>query len=156
MSYYSRKSPRISNFDYSSEHYYFITICAYNRKCLFGSIDELNLIGKTVKRHIEVLDQHYNNVQVDKFVVMPNHMHMILVLNSNGEHDIQQIVGQLKSGVTREVRKLYPNMQVWQRSFHDHVIRTQKDYERIWLYIEGNPQCWDKDCFYVDQSLITG
>ena len=156
MSYYNRKSPRIKEFDYSQENYYFITVCAYNRKCLFGSVSELNRIREIVKHHIENLDKHYDNVKIDKYVVMPNHIHMILILSGNGTNDVQQIIGQLKSGVTREIRNLYPNIKVWQRSFHDHIIRSQQDYERIWLYIEGNPQCWAKDCFYVDQSLVRG
>ena len=156
MSYYSRKSPRIPKYDYTRENYYFITVCAYKQKCLFGEISELSHIGKTVKKHIEVLDRHYDNVKVDKFVVMPNHIHLILILSDSGKANVQQIIGQLKSGVTRVLRKTHSNIQIWQRSFHDHIIRSQEDYQRIWLYIEGNPQCWAKDCFYIDQSLITG
>ena len=58
-----------------------------------------------------------------------------------------------KSGVTRWIRKYVPDVTVWQRSYHDHVIRTQAAYEKIWLYIEANPMNWDKDCFYMDPKI---
>ncbi len=60
------------------------------------------------------------------------------------------VIGQYKSGVTRKIRKLIPEMEVWQRSFHDHVIRTRGAYEKIWEYIAHNPQGWEKDCFFVE------
>ena len=156
MTYYSRKSPRIQNYDYSSENYYFITICTYNRRCIFGSPDRLNTLGKIAEEHIKKIGFHYQNVHIDKYVIMPNHVHLILVLDKDNKADLQQIIGQYKSGVARKIHKDHPDMTVWQRSFHDHVIRSQNSYEKIWLYIEGNPQCWNKDCFYVDQQLSHG
>ena len=156
MSFYSRKSPRISNYDYSAENYYFITICTHNRRCLFGRLNQLNDIGVIAKQHLADIPFHYDYIHVDKYVVMPNHIHLILYLSKGGRNDVEQIIAQYKSGVSREVRIIHPNVKIWQRSFHDHVIRSQLDYERIWLYIEGNPQCWDKDCFYIDQSTIQG
>ena len=153
MTYYSRKSPRIQNYDYCSENYYFITICTHNRGCIFGSPDRLNAFGKIAEDHIKNIDIHYQNVHIDKYVIMPNHVHLIIVLDKDNQADLQQIIGQYKSGVAREIRKDHPNMSVWQRSFHDHVIRSQNSYEKIWLYIEGNPQSWDKDCFFIDQQI---
>ena len=150
MTFYSRKSPRIPNYDYSSENYYFITICAHEKRCIFGSVNALNTIGLIVSKHIEQIQMHYQTVNVDKYVVMPNHVHLILYLDSGKEADTRHIIGQFKSGVSREVRKLYPDIQLWQRSFHDHVIRNQADYERIWLYIEGNPLRWEQDCFFME------
>ena len=150
MPFYTRKSPRIPHYDYSIENYYFITLCTHDKKCFFGSVNALAPIGVIAKRHIEQIEAHYQNVILDKFVVMPNHIHMILCVNCSHKTNVEQVIGQFKSGVTREVRKLYPDIKVWQRSFHDHVIRSQADYERIWLYIDGNPQRWDKDCFYVE------
>jgi len=150
MAYYDRKSTRIPQYDYSSENYYFITICTHNRKCVFGSPDRLTSAGKIAFAHIVDIDKHYDHVFIDKFVVMPNHIHMILVLKSGNRADAEQIIAQYKSGVTREVRKMIPGIKLWQRSFHDHVIRNQKSYENIWLYIEGNPQNWCQDCFYTE------
>ena len=154
MTYYSRKSPRIKEFDYSQENYIFVTICTHQRRCFLGNIRKTSWIGEIAKKHIEQMEAHYDGVKIDKYVIMPNHIHMILVLEKNNENNAVQIIGQYKSGVSRQVRKEYPDMILWQRSFHDHVIRSQADYERIWLYIEGNPQSWEKDCFYIDQSLL--
>ena len=150
MTFFSRKSPRIPNYDYSEENYYFITICTNNRICYFGKPDRLSALGEIAKKQLEEISNHYDCVRIDKYVVMPNHVHFILVLESGNSADAEQVIGQYKSGVTREIRKLYPEIQLWQRSFHDHIIRNQKSYEKIWLYIEGNPQCWDKDCFYIE------
>ena len=144
----SRKSPRLKYYDYSLPNYYFVTICTFDRVCIFGKPDRLSQRGVVAEAVLREIESHFSSVRVDKYVVMPNHVHMILVLeNSNAE--LTQIVGQYKSSVTREIRKTYPQSQVWQTSFHDHVIRNQKDYERIWSYIEANPQNWDKDCFFV-------
>ena len=142
MSYYTRKSPRIPNYDYSTQNYYFITICTHNRKCIFGNVFCLNQIGKIAEEHIRLISSHYQDVSVEKYVVMPNHIHMILELNCNGQYNVQQIIGQYKSGVSREVGRLFPDVEVWQRSFHDHVIRNQEDYNEVWEYIENNPAKW--------------
>ena len=154
MSYHNRKSPRIPNYDYSTQNYYFITICTHNRRCIFGDPYDLNRFGRIAQEHIHRISSHYENVSVEKYVVMPNHIHMILALNCNGKYDIQQIIGQYKSGVSRDVGKIDPDTEVWQRSFHDHVIRRQSTFERIWLYIEGNPRLWKDDCFFVNPNLL--
>lgn len=153
MNFPARKSPRIPNYDYSSENYYFITICTHEKKCVFGLPENRTALGALAQRHLLNIENHYSGVEVEKFVVMPNHIHMILVLHSEGKENAVQIIGQYKSGVTRQVRKQFPDIQLWQRSFHDHVIRNQADYERIWTYIENNPYCWSEDCFYVDQIV---
>ena len=153
MSYYARKSPRIPNFDYSSSNYYFITICTHNRRCIFGQPDALNNRGAIARNHILRIAEHYDGVRVDKYVIMPNHVHMILILSNEQNSDCRQIVAQYKSGVSREIHCDCPGSRIWQRSFHDHVIRNQAEYEKIWLYIEVNPQQWHKDCFYIDPDI---
>ena len=153
MSYYTRKSPRIPNYNYSTQNYYFITICTHNRKCIFGDAARLNEIGNIAESHIQRISSHYKHIFVEKYVVMPNHIHLILVISKSGECSADQVIAQYKSGVAREIRKINPNMEIWQRSFHDHIIRTQESFEKIWLYIEGNPQCWEKDCFYISEQL---
>ena len=154
MSYYNRKSPRIPNYDYSTQNCYFITICTHNRRCILGDGYCLSKIGRIVEEHIQQISSHYQDVSVEKYVVMPNHIHMLLALNCNGRYDTNQIIGQYKSGVSREVGKLYPNVEVWQRSFHDHVIRNQFRYEKIWHYIEDNPRKWEEDCFYMAAEQV--
>ena len=149
MPFYSRKPTRIPNFDYSQNNYYFITICSHNKECIFGLPNRLNRIGEIAEKHIQNIHQYYENVFVDKYIVMPNHIHMILVLN-NGEKNpsVPLIVGQFKRGVTKEIRSIFPDKIIWQRSFHDHVIRNQAGYEKIWTYIENNPIKWEEDCFF--------
>ena len=149
-----RKPTRIPNYDYSKENYYFATICTHEKKCIFGTIREIGRYGKIAADSIDTLSSHYSNVKIDKYVVMPNHIHMIVVIGCNTESSVNptlsQIIGAYKSEVTRLIHQSAPSIQIWQRSFHDHVIRNQRDYERIWNYIHTNPMRWDKDCFYVD------
>ena len=152
MTFYSRKSARIPNYDYSNCNYYFVTICTGNRRCIFGSANALSVFGKIAEEEIIQLCFHYEGVKIDKYVVMPNHIHMIVVLE-NSNHNLNQIIAQYKSGVTRKIRKYDRNLSVWQRSYHDHVIRNQTAYEKIWLYIEGNPMNWEKDCFFLDSNI---
>jgi len=144
-----RKHTRLKNFDYSSPNYYFITICTWNKTCIFGKPNGLNQWGRIAEAFLLETERHFFNVRVDQYVVMPNHVHVILALEGENA-GISQIIGQYKSSVTRMIRKTAPQQKVWQTSFHDHVIRNQKDYERIWLYIESNPQNWSRDCFFED------
>ena len=108
----SRKSPRLKYYDYSLPNYYFVTICTFDRVCIFGKPDRLSQRGVVAEAVLREIESHFSSVRVDKYVIMPNHVHMILVLeNSNAE--LTQIVGQYKSSVTREIRKTYPQSQVW-------------------------------------------
>ena len=130
-------------------NYYFITICTGNKKCIFGLPNEKTRIGRIVEKHICDIPKYYDSVLIDKYVVMPNHVHMILVLqNTKDRPDVPTIIGQFKRGVTKEIHGMEPEMMVWQRSFHDHIIRNQAGYEKIWTYIENNPLKWEEDCFY--------
>ena len=150
-----RKSPRMSFFDYASSHYYFVTICTHEKKCIFGYTDNLSRYGQIAADSITRISAHYSSVAVDKFVVMPNHIHMILIIGCDPDKkenpSLDQVVGAYKSGVSREIHKIGYTFPVWQRSFHDHVIRNQKDYERIWAYIDTNPMRWETDCFYYGE-----
>ena len=147
-----RKSPRIKHFDYSASRYYFITICTHEHRSYFGMVVttadngemKLNERGEIINRHISELDNRYPLVKVEKYVIMPNHIHMILLLDNNNDITLTQIIGLFKSGVSREI-----GFPVWQRSFHDHVIRNEKDYKEIWHYIDNNPAKWAMDKYYV-------
>ena len=149
MEYSSRKSPRIPNYDYTSCNYYFITICTHDKKRIFGLPDKLNRYGKIAFDNIARIEENYSSVRVDKFVIMPNHVHMILALEEeSGNPDVCLLVALYKTGVTKQIRKIHPGMRIWQRSFHDHIIRNQVGYEKIWSYIEYNPIKWEEDCFW--------
>ena len=145
----NRKSPRIPGYDYATPNYYFITICTHDKKCLFWSKGKLNTFGQTAYDAAMQIGTHFPKNRVDCFVVMPNHIHMILVVEPEGT-DATVVVGQYKSRVSKEIHKMDPQRKVWQTSFHDHGIRNYGQYQRIRAYIETNPMRWDKDCFYVE------
>ena len=146
----NRKSPRIPGFDYSKPNYYFVTICSHEKECIFGKPENLNQNGKFALECLLKIPDIYPWIRVDKYVVMPNHVHVILIADENDmQVSIANIVGQYKMSVTKLIRKSSPEKIVWQRSFHDHIIRNQKSYEKIWNYIEDNPRKWEEDCFYI-------
>ena len=140
----SRKNPRLKEFDYSSRHYYFITICTWEKSCIFGTAKDLSPWGETARACIGEIARHFPGVKTDKSVVMPNHVHCILVLNGHGAGH-STIVGQYKSTVSREIRKQAGEITVWQRSFYDEIIRSEIAYQKLWSYIHTNPQNWSSD-----------
>ena len=143
-----RKPTRIPNYDYSLPNYYFITICTHDKKCIFGKPGEMNVFGRYAEENLLNIPIQNPEIRVDKYVIMPNHIHVILVLSENSPKNIPTVIGQFKMSVTKRIREMKPGMEVWQRSFHDHIIRNQSGYEKIWTYIENNPQKWEEDCFY--------
>lgn len=149
-----RKPTRLANFDYSSNHYYFITICTHEKKCIFGKAKQLNTFGEIAKKNIEKIHDVFSCVQVDQYVVMPNHIHMILTVSNLSEKktSISTVLGQYKMSVTKEIRQLQPDLCVWQRSFHDHIIRNEKSYLKIWEYVKYNHQKWADDCYYINED----
>ena len=144
----SRKHPRLKQYDYTTPNYYFVTICTKEKACLFGGPGMLNQCGSIAQQGILEIEDHFPGVKVDKYAVMPNHIHMILVLQGETA-SLPTVIGQFKSYVTKQIRQSEPKCEVWQTSYHDHIIRDQKGYENIWLYIESNPANWEKDCFYT-------
>ena len=148
MPFHSRKSPRLAGYDYTTENYYFITICTKDKQCIFGAPGQLNEFGRIAKEQIEKIISYYKGVSVDSYIIMPNHLHAIIVLNGT-QKSISEIVGSYKAGVTREIRKTAPEMTVWQRSFHDHVIRNDAQYRKISEYVKYNDQKWADDCHYI-------
>ena len=116
---------------------------------MFWNNGELNTFGKLAADAVKEISHHASGVKVDKFVVMPNHIHMILVLEGY-ESDLSVIIGQYKAYVSRKIHSHRKQEKIWQVSFHDHKIRNQKQYEKIWTYIENNPQKWKLDCFYIE------
>ena len=144
-----RKNPRIRGYDYATPNYYFVTICTHHKKCLFWTNGKLNCLGQIAYDAVQQIPTHFPQNRVEQFVIMPNHIHMILVVEPGGA-DTSVVVGSFKSYVARIVHGTDPQLKVWQTSYHDHVIRNQLQYERIWIYIESNPMRWEKDCFYVE------
>jgi REP element-mobilizing transposase RayT len=153
---YSRKNTlRLPGYDYSLEGAYFVTICTYQRNHLFGEIalDKmiLNPLGWIAKREWERTHELRPEVQLGPFVVMPNHFHALILLEPKAQDrstthkgTLSKLMNGYKGAVSRQA-----GVSVWQRGFHDHVIRNDQDYEAVYEYIETNPQRWDKDAFYT-------
>ena len=161
-SFPKRRSLRKPGLKYTDPGYYFITACSHKREFLFGEIIngvmQVNRFGEIVQRCWEELPVHYSRLKLDAFVVMPNHIHGILVLEDFHQYDrkfqtidsrnnITEIVRALKSFSAREINKIRqtPGEPVWQRTFYDRVIRTNKALGLMRLYITTNPLCWSFD-----------
>ena len=144
-----RKSPRIPGYDYATPNYYFITICTHEKNCIFWSGGKLNTFGQIAFDAAMQISAHFPGNRVDSFVVMPNHIHMILVVEPGGT-DATVVIGQYKSQVSKEIHKIDPKRKIWQTSFHDHGIRDYRQYQHIREYIETNPMRWKEDCFFVE------
>jgi len=170
MEGHTRKYIRLANYDYSSNGMYFITICAQNRIHYFSEITEdpryvgeaalglpnvrLTDIGKIVKNNIIKINDIYNYVSVEKYVIMPDHIHMILFISDyeteNGGRpgaasptkSVNQIINGLKTISTKQI-----GFSVWQRSFHDHIIRNEREFLEICNYIDNNPMNWVNDIY---------
>lgn len=142
-----RKKNRLENYDYSQNGAYFITICVKNRKKILSQIVGADTIrpyeiilsqyGKIVDKAINNIANIYENISVDKYVIMPDHVHMILRITDNGGRMVS--APTVIAGMKRYVSKKC-GVSIWQKSFYDHIIRNQKDYNEIWEYIEHNPE----------------
>ena len=143
-----RKSPRIPQYDYSTVNSYFVTICTHEKRCIFCAGDNLTAYGMIAQACLLEIPKRYTGYQVDKFVVMPNHVHAIITIETEGAKDLSYVIGQYKSVTAKLIHEHNPDLTVWQRSFHDHVIRNQWRYDLIWNYIDTNPIRWGEDCFY--------
>ncbi|MBQ1211651.1 MAG: transposase [Clostridia bacterium] len=157
-----RKPIRVENYDYSTQGAYFITVCTANREKIFWSDRrgelcspadntntgdqrsplrvELSNLGNIVDAEIQKLNTLYDAVRVDKYCIMPDHIHFILSVDTdeNGRTQfaptISRVMKQFKGSITKQVGR-----PIWQKSFYDHGIQNQQDYDEIWAYIENNP-----------------
>ena len=152
-----RKKIRMENFDYSTASAYFITICTADRRPILWNDFEncvhnvgadiirpnklpLSSIGKLVDDAIKQISEHYDNVTVDKYCIMSDHIHLLIFILSDGDGrqiaapTIPRVIGQMKRWVSKTA-----GFSVWQKSFIDRVIRNEKGYRAAWNYIENNP-----------------
>ena len=191
MDYPSRKPNRLKDYDYSQNGAYFITICTEGRQRLLGSIyadagalvprvgDDAHIVPPSPGAEVHlseygaVVNKYLLRITgVDKYVIMPNHVHMIVHLQQedpspvgDGAHivppirnpsspngtmwassptvSVPQLVRSFKTLVTKET-----GHKLWQRSYHDHIIRSQQEYLEIWRYIDENPIKWADDCYF--------
>lgn len=153
-----RKPTRLKGYNYSMPGAYFVTICVKDKKQLLSKIvgddayivpkNQISNYGLICDKYINNINNKYQNITVDKYVIMPNHIHLIIFLHgtmraSSPTKNIETIIRSFKTMVTKEIGN-----SIWQRSYHDHIIRGEKDYKKIWEYIDTNPLKWEWDCFY--------
>ena len=176
-----RKNIRLKEYDYSQAGAYFITICVQNRKCLFGHIVnqemQLNDAGKMIDKWWNELQNKFTNIQLDQYVIMPNHFHGIVFINNvpdvsvgadlrvcpqnnleTGAHagaPLQTIIQWFKTMTTNDYIRHVKNdrwqsfdKKLWQRNYYEHVIRNDVSLNEIRDYIINNPLNWEKDSLY--------
>ena len=144
-------------FDYSSNGNYFVTICTHNRiKTLSTIVNDgvvLTKFGEIAEKYINQLNEFYDDRKVDRYVIMPNHIHIMLFIMEDGSSRTpnptrqNSVVSQFVSTLKRFCNKEY-GKNIWQKYFHDHIIRNRKDYEEHIKYIHENPANWYYDELY--------
>lgn len=145
MKFPTRKHPRLKEYDYSNDGGYFVTVCVKNKEKLLGEPVlvngkiKLTPIGETAEKHIKAINSAYDGVRVDSYMIMPDHIHMLITISGGMRAcrptSLQTVVRTFKTMVTREI-----GFSVWQTSFYEHIVRDEKDYTDIDNYIKANPQ----------------
>jgi len=160
-----RKRIRLSGYDYNTPGYYFLTFCTMGKKNLLCGIVGTGLLdgprvslteyGKIAQKHLDAMSNFYEEVRVEKYVIMPNHIHLLIHILDEGDgpsgrpvptdSKIAKLVGTFKRFCNREI-----GSNIWQYRSYDHIVRGEADYLKIWNYIDTNPAKWTEDCFYTD------
>jgi len=167
----SRRSLRLKGYDYSWPGWYYVTLCTLGKECWFGEVvsDEVQhtSLGKIACDFWGEIPSHHKNVELDDFVVMPNHLHGIVIIESNDTHlrrgvqlnaptgvfstispekgSLSVIIRTFKAAVTTWAWRNGLSSFHWQRGFYEHVIRNERDLDRIRAYIRNNPLQWALD-----------
>ncbi len=172
---HDRHSIRVPGYDYRTPGAYFITICSWQRECLFGEVIDgtmqLSTYGQTVLFNWSILPKRYKNVALDNFIVMQNHVHGIIILKDNAEinytesdefelikskiHPLSEVVRGLKTSSARRINQIryLTGRSVWQRGYYEHIIRNEESLVAIREYIVNNPLLWGKDELYPHNSV---
>ena len=150
----TRKPNRLKDYDYSQNGAYFITVCVKNRKPILSYIPvgancvRPSKIGNVVENEIKKISKIYENVTVDNYVIMPNHIHLLIRIDTYGGRTqfaptIYRIIKQFKGSITKRL-----GVSIWQKGFYDHVIRDEHDFQIKWQYIADNPLRWQEDYLF--------
>jgi len=165
-----RRSIRLPHYDYSQLGYYYVTICTQGKICLFGKIAKgrmrLNRSGRIILRCWFSIPKHFSHIDLDLFVIMPNHLHGIIHITDLYSHRIQtgrgevtsplhrlrtptlgRIIGYFKYQSTKQINRLFnsPGQRIWQRNYHERVIRNDTELNYIREYVINNSLKWDLD-----------
>lgn len=161
-----RRSIRLKDYDYAEAGGYFLTICSFKRKCIFGKVINgeryLNKIGRVVKEEWMRTIYLRKEIILDEFIIMPNHVHGIVMITESdvgatGRSPLQtkgpkprsigSFIAGFKSSATKRINKMLgtPGIPVWQRNFYEHIIRNEYDLNEIRQYILDNPRRWELD-----------
>lgn len=162
----SRKRIRVRNYDYSQNGGYFVTICAHNRSNLFGSITQsvgqelctchLTPLGEIVQEQWYAMEKRYAAVKVDKFIVMPNHVHGIVIIDNiqQGQDcpttslfDVMRTYKSITTKLCNQHNHIL-RQKIWQPRYHDRIIRDENEYQKLWEYIDNNPLKWELDRYF--------
>ena len=167
----TRKQTRLRDYDYSQNGAYFVTICTKEKSHIFGKITNQGMqftpLGQIAWNEIWNIPIHRKNVEICHAVVMPNHVHLLLLLLScrgmtcHAQHNtfgkplangLPMIIGAYKAAVTRNAAgttSRAPTSGIWQRGYYDHIVRNDTDFQTIWQYIDENPLKWQLDCYFT-------
>jgi REP element-mobilizing transposase RayT len=158
-----RRSIRLKGYDYTQAGAYFVTICTQDRACLFGDVVDgqmrVNECGQVVADSWLWLSVRYLHVDLDEWVVMPNHLHGIIILTgpddrggsrtapTENRKPLGRLIGAFKTISTKRLNGLRnaPRVPVWQRNYYEHIVRSEESLTRIRSYITDNPARWDED-----------
>ena len=159
-----RKTTRLHGFDYNAPGVYFLTLCTENKRCLLSVIiangvksdPSVKLLpyGEIAEKYINQLNHFYEEISVESYVIMPNHIHILLKVHEGGPSGTpvptaqNSTVSRFVSTFKRFCNKEY-GKNIWQYRSYDHVIRDQEDYDRHIKYIHENPFKWESDEFYT-------
>jgi REP element-mobilizing transposase RayT len=165
-SIFHRRSIRLKGFDYAQPGSYFITICTWHKCLIFGEIIQgevvLSNLGEIARKEIERLPHRFSAIAIDGFVVMPNHIHILITISEDGMANIQgsteafkqpvpgsipTIVRSYKAAVTQRISAMRdtPVSEVWHHNYYEHFVRNENEREKIFLYLIANPAQWDSD-----------
>ena len=160
-----RKHPRLKTYDYSRNGMYFVTICTKDKACILSRITEdgknvLSGLGLETEAQIKNIPKRFNGFEIANYVIMPNHVHLIFSIfqrppliradEYTKKPTLCDAVGALKSLTSRVCWEKYGAKHIFQKSFHEHIIRSDKALALINEYINTNPQKWRKDCFFAE------
>ncbi|MDW5415585.1 transposase [Iodobacter sp. CM08] len=162
-----RRSIRLQAYDYSQAGAYFVTVCSHHHQCIFGEIRtdvcatpqmQLNSSGKILQSLWDDLAKHYLNLELDAFVIMPNHIHGIIVMHEMSQKGaassaptLGQIMRRYKSSSTVMINRYLQRqgIPVWQRNYWEHIIRHEAELNALREYIQNNPEQWALDKLYA-------